>query len=323
MRVVYYTAYGHRLASEVPLPDLPIASHDSAGQPDITVTVGAHPVPDAEWPADAPSDWIGRANDGDSRPWLTVGRSTDGFVLQFGRTASFSVSRDVSTVMVHHPGVELPDAIRHLLIDQVVPLALAHRGALVLHGSGLILDDRAIGLFGPSGTGKSTLAASLSHRGSPTLADDALVIEPHVHAGRTHRVLAHPAYPGLRVWPDVLAAVGRAQPAPFVADYTEKRRVGPGAGGFFGEPCALRRLYLLDPDEAPGPRIVRLSKRAGVMAILTHSYVLDAADARRLSAQLGAACAVLDAVDVRSLSFPRDLDRLSQVREVLRRDLAT
>lgn len=333
-----YTAYGHLLASQLDLPVLPPANETSAAMsPHITIRVNEGPAPSAVWDADdqaeprrrghGPVDELGDPNDGEEapadpdEPWLRVGRSAGGFVLQFGQRMSFWVSSDASRIVVHGAG-RMSDAVQHLLVDQVVPLALAHRGALVLHGGGVLIHGHAVALFGPSGTGKSTLTASLAQDGSGVLADDALVIAPGGGAAG-FATLAHPAYPGLRVWPDVLPASDDAEGMPFVADYTEKRRVALAAGRFVTGPRRLQRLYLLEPDEAASPRIARLSKRAAVMAILTHSYVLDASDASRLSAQLATACAVLDAADVRTLSFPRDLARLAEVREALRTDLAT
>ncbi len=328
-----YTAYGHLLASPVDLSVLMAAPGASAdASPHITISLDDGPAPAAVWEPDAwPAVNVDsghavrdRVDDdaaarGEDLPWLRVGRRADGFVLRFGQQASFWVSSDASRIVVYDARV-LSDAVQHLLVDQVIPLALAHGGALVLHGGGVLIQGQTVALFGPSGTGKSTLTANLAESGSGVLADDALVIEM---CDGERVALAYPAYPGLRVWPDVLPADGLHASAPFVADYTEKRRVALAAGRFVAEPRPLRRLYLLQPDEAQSPRIVRLSKRAAVMAILTHSYVLDAGDATRLSTQLVTACAVLEAADVRAVSFPRDLGRLPEVREALRQDLAT
>lgn len=339
-----YTVYGHLLTSPFDLPVLPVAGGPTAeAAPHITIRLDERATPVAVWDTDDRTGAIARRTEGTVEaaggvvgvdcvdggcaaaevddPWLRVGRCPDGFVLRFGQRVSFWVSNDASRIVVH-ARAPVSDAVQHLLIDQVVPLALAHAGALVLHGSGVLIDGQTVALFGPSGTGKSTLTASLAECGSGVLADDALVIEPRGSAGE-RVALAYPAYPGLRVWPDVLPAGAPPAAAPFVADYTEKRRVALAASRFVAEPRPLRRLYLLEPDEAPSPRITRLSKRAAVMAILTHSYVLDAGDASRLSAQLVTACAVLDAADVRAISFPRDLERLAEVRAALRHDLAS
>lgn len=328
-----YTVYGHLLTAPFDLPMLPAANGPLADMaPHIAIRLDERPAPVAVWDIDerfgADADVEEPAREGivgvgavEDEPWLRVGRSAGGFVLQFGQRVSFWVSHDAARVVVHDRA-PLSEAVLHLLVDQVIPLALAHAGALVLHASGVLIDGRVVALFGPSGTGKSTLTGSLAAGGSRVLADDALAIE--LRGGATERVaLACPAYPALRVWPDVLSASGHAESAPFVADYTEKRRVPLPASQFVAEPHPLRRLYLLEPDEAPSPRVVRLSKRAAVMAILTHSYVLDAGDAGRLTAQLVTACAVVVAADVRAISFPRDLDRLAAVRAALRRDLAT
>ena len=92
--------------------------------------------------------------------------------------------------------------MRHLLLDQVMPLVLS-RDRLVLHASAVATPAGAAAFIGFTGAGKSTLAASLSAAGFPILSDDCLVIE---RDGRGF--LARPFYPGARLWPDSVHAVG-------------------------------------------------------------------------------------------------------------------
>jgi hypothetical protein len=80
-------------------------------------------------------------------------------------------------------------------------------------------------------------------------------------------------------------------------------------------------MYLVESDEVSEPRIVPMSKRDAAVAIVSHTYVLDASDAARLAAQLEVACRLLENVEVRALSYPRDLARLGEVQRAIRRDL--
>jgi hypothetical protein len=303
---VRYSAYGHTLESAAPLPELPLSTRAAV---DFCIRTTAVPEKTA-----GPS----RAEPGLARQetWLRLVKRPDSFALAFDGGAFFTLSTDGRTIMVHH-GEPLPDTVRHLLIDQVVPLAIGHSGRLVLHACGLVLDGHPIALFGPGGSGKSTLAACFGRAGSIVLADDALVVEPLADS-----VAAHPAYPGIRVWPDVLATVGCRDTVPRVAEYTEKRRLGARQGlTFAAEMQRLRRMYLVESDEVSEPRIVPMSKRDAAVAIVSHTYVLDASDAARLAAQLEVACRLLENVEVRALSYPRDLARLGEVQRAIRRDL--
>ena len=51
-------------------------------------------------------------------------------------------------------------SLDHFLSDQVIPRVLAHRGDHVVHAGAVRSSDAAILMIGPSGRGKSTLAAS-------------------------------------------------------------------------------------------------------------------------------------------------------------------
>ena len=99
--------------------------------------------------------WETRA-DADAAVWLRVGRRDSQFRLTFAAGGDFildPVARTIAVVAPPDEGV-LPDATRHLLIDQVLPLALSHAGALVLHASACAIDGSAVAFVGPAGAGK-------------------------------------------------------------------------------------------------------------------------------------------------------------------------
>lgn len=304
-----YAAYGHTLESAFLLPEL---SETDGTRCDFAIGGGSmDPCPPAT-PALSPLSPR-------RRPWLQVEASPLGRLLKFGRTASFEVRGDGATILVHAghgAGRGLNDTVRHLLLDQVLPLAISHNGALVLHGSAAIVEGQAVACVGPGGAGKSTLTASLARAGGAVLADDALVVDE-----AEGRVTVQSSYPGLRLWPDAAAFVdGGAAPA--VAAYTDKRRLGRADGlSFLAGGARLARIYVIQPRATRHPRVDVLSKRDAAMAVLTHSYVLDASDAGRLAGQLSAACRVIGAVPVRALRYPRQFDRLAEVRDAIRRDL--
>jgi hypothetical protein len=63
-----------------------------------------------------------------------------------------------------------------LLIATALPMLLWMRGGIVLHAAGIVPErmDRAIAIAGPSGIGKSTLAAGLVQTGACLVGDDSL-----------------------------------------------------------------------------------------------------------------------------------------------------
>ena len=63
------------------------------------------------------------------------------------------------------------------IIDTLLLFLLARDGRTPLHASGFMVDDLAILLAGPSGSGKSRLALAASDRGFPVLSDDMLFVQ--------------------------------------------------------------------------------------------------------------------------------------------------
>jgi hypothetical protein len=81
-------------------------------------------------------------------------------------------------------------------------VVLRLRGTPSLHAGAVAIDGVAVALAGEAGTGKSTTTAALAGRGHPVLADDVLALR-----ATGGEILAQPAYPHLRLWPDIVPAL--------------------------------------------------------------------------------------------------------------------
>jgi hypothetical protein len=131
----------------------------------------------------------------------------------------------------------------------------------------------------------------------------------------------------VRIWPEVvpvLAGSGRpeTESLPQVAAYTNKRRVDAGGRWRFADhPVTLRRVHLLDEHDEDGVLVERMPARDGLMALLSHAYVLDVLDRTRLEAQFARIFEASRSVEVRRLRYPRRLDRLDAVHAAILDDL--
>ena len=241
-------------------------------------------------------------------------------LLGFGNVASFSVSLADGTINVWSAPDTTAETIHHLLLDQVLPRLLAHKGHLVLHAGGVVLAGKAIAFVGTTGAGKSTLVASLHALGHPLLSDDGLVV---TRSGSHGMVL--PTYPSLRLWPDAVAGVfadGTPNLAP-MAHYSTKQRVlvDPGTTP---HPLPLAALYVLAPGTTVSTiDIVPVSPRDACMEIVRNAFRLDPTDPERAAAQLALAASVADAVPTYSLAYPRAFERVPEVHAALHAHLAT
>lgn len=306
-----YRAYGTSLASTVHLPELAPSSPEPVPALSFTSTDRAMAIDGWRW-LRAPTE---RA----CEPWLAIAAGHGGYRLQFEGAADFFVSADGRRIESDATSADGDASVRHLLIDQVVPLALSHQGKFVLHGSAVVVGDGAAAFIGPTGAGKSTVAASFALAGSRLISDDALVLEPNGDAWT-----AVPAYAGVRLWPDVLRSMPplRRDQLPPVGAYTEKRRIGRREGIVFQESALpLKRIYLLRRSTRAPTGVEALSGRDGAVALIHHSYLLDIGDERRLRDHFARACDA-SRLAMRVLTYRDDLSALDAVRAAVASDLA-
>lgn len=297
-----YRAYGRRLETNRALPELEAIA---PGPADLHLVWSAR----MEGPANLRWSTLWRFSDGE--PWVTVARAPAAVHFRFGRFAEFRVSP--ALIEISPRGRASDATLRHLLLDQALPLALALEGSLVLHASAVLLGGRAVLFAGDAGAGKSTLAALLAMRGAPVLADDGVLIEEAPDGS----LLAIPSYPGLRLFADSSSAVHLDASGSTVADYTRKRRVAADAHPdlFRAIPAPLGRIYLLSTGD--DVRAARVSRRDAVVAMIRHAYRAGAEERTALQHQLDTITRCSAALDVWTLERPRDLARAASVAELV------
>jgi hypothetical protein len=302
---VKYLAYGRVLSSAIPLPELEPADPACEAAFTILAVPGAPPE---GW------TWIQPPASPADGPWIAVAAGRAGYRILFDTGADFVLDAADRIIAVFVDGA--PDAaLRHRLIDQVLPLALAHGGHLVLHASAVVLaTGEAVAFVGPAGAGKSTLAAAFARASGVVLSDDALVIE-----GRGGALFGVPAYPAVRVRPEMLPVIGDPPGDPAGA----KRRAGAAEGLVFARaPAPIARIYALGDALGGGGAVVgRLAPREAVMTLLSHAFLLDTADKDLVAAQFARVADASACVDVKALAYPRALSALPAVRAVVEADL--
>jgi hypothetical protein len=224
---------------------------------------------------------------GDDDVWARFGGAGAGYVVDFPTVGVFVIDPQACVVDVRvRPGV--PDvSVRHLLLNQVLPLVLSRRRPLVLHAGAVAIDGKVTAFVGPTGAGKSTLVAACAALGAEVMADDSLVVYPD-----PVRWSAVASYPAVRLWDAALDAlglrhgIGEAEP---VSNYSEKRRVSPESGNWLFATGArpLARIVLL-PGDSPPPRpaavelfsqVFRLDVRDRAEAVALFHTVADLAAA--------------------------------------------
>jgi len=299
------------LRSEVPLPALPMVF---SGPAECRVRVGPPGRPGA-----GHSRWDHHWRSSAGAVVLSCSRDGDAYRLGVPELATFLIEDGGRAITCRPHDTLPPGTLEHLLIDQVLPRVLTHRGRLVIHAGCVATPRGAIAFLGDSGAGKSTLCAAFARGGYPLLGDDGIVVGPASAAGFE----AIATYPGLRLLPDALDRLfdERARVTP-VAHYTAKRRLDRDRAdlNLAAGPKPLQALYVLDAGREIG--IAPLAERDAFIALVRASFQLHLDDRERSRGLFERIGALLDAVPVRRLSYPRDLSRLGAVREALLGDAA-
>jgi len=302
-----YTLHGVTVASAMALPGVRRSRGSHAS---IVVSVDVSGTAD-RGSIDAFHHWRLKGTRG--RPWLSIGRRQGGYVLRFPGLADFDVSRAGDRI-VCRPSARLDDVtLRHLLLDQVLPLALSRSGHLVLHASASHIPRVGCAAFvGPTGSGKSTLATALGLLGCPVVTDDCLVAE--TGPGTPQAV---PGYPGLRLWHDAARGLGLERDATTsVAHYTAKRRLASTVQ-FRSRPSPLVVLFVLGRRRRRDlPTLSRaLAPRDRLLALAPCTYVMDVGDRRQLLHMFRGLSTLVTHVPVVRLSLPDSRRRVLAAAE--------
>ncbi len=307
--MIRYIACGQIIDSEIPLPEL--SSHPATeGAPSILIRQSSLPFPDF-------SDWFHRWVMPDGSTWLQIGRQHRDYLLRFPDMADFLVETESATIYVYAGSKSSPETLRHLLLDQVLPLVIASAGKLLLHASAVLVPGGIAVFMGESGKGKSTLAASFCEAGYPLVTDDCLLIEQ-----RDDGFCGLCSYPGLRLWEDSAYTLFPDEIPEFkkVAHYSEKLRVSRTAEylGTRTDSAPIGKIYLLDPDDtAKDVTLHRISGARTVVSILQYVFHLDVKDPDSLRVQFDWLSRLAKARPVYRLCFPRGYEYLFSIRNVV------
>jgi hypothetical protein len=249
--------------------------------------------------------------------WAYFARTGDGYILRFPSCGDFFLSADTAHIQCR-PLPRIPEVtLRHLLLDNVIPLVLSRRESIVLHASAVLTTQGVIVFAGKSGQGKSTLAASLARKGYALVSDDCLVLRAE-HGSWT----ALPSYPGVRLWPSTAEGLlwGDKHTSD-VAHYTVKRRISDtDLLPFANSPAPIRELFFLT-DESSTVFIQRLSARRAFISLIESAHNLDIRDASFLERQFEAVGQLTEDLPAYEIHYPRQFAALTTVLEAIRKHL--
>ena len=312
-----HQAYGLLIVADVPIPELPVLRVLSVRSAVRATLAGRF----QRLRLDA--RWYLRSRLAGGATSLRSGKTECGYVLSFPDIADFLVDRSGSQVSCCNAsgGVGL-QTIRHLLIDQVLPLMINLRGCEALHATAIATHRGVCAFTGPAGSGKSTLAASFVLSGYRLVCDDCLALS------QGSRVMTLPGYPGLRLWNDSIRALAASsRNLKPVAHFTAKSRwQNSRPVDFCSTTRRLARVYLLErarSSKRSAPVLIQeLAPEDALIGLVRAAYRLDITDRAMLRRQFQFLSRVAERVLVKRLIMPDAFPALSDVREAVLHDLS-
>jgi hypothetical protein len=185
--VYTYWAYGLKVGSELPFPELLPLQNDAPC--DLTVAWGSIPV-------------IEKTLNGFHSEAYDITPSS--YRITIKDVASYSVQDGKSIVIEAHENAD-QNSIRLFCLSNAFAAALHQRKTIPIHCAALIDKGELVLILGDSGAGKSTTMASLMKEGLKPFSDDVCVpfLDP-----ATGKISFYSSYPMMKFWKETLELVG-------------------------------------------------------------------------------------------------------------------
>lgn len=248
-----YRIFGLNIASVIPLPARPVLHLQPEIVPDVTIEYGETPTTLA-----------------DPRfKGIRFQAGSEGFLLKVDGIARYHVRNGRRITITPEDGSGGDDVLVFLMGSAMGAL-LHQRNVLVLHAAAVSVNGGIVIFTGPSGIGKSTLAAGLHRRGYHFLADDMCAIKA---------VDGHPAViPGftqLKLWADCLTKLNTDE------NTLKSVRQGKGLKKYFlpiegipDTPLPLKSVFALETTNTDRLEITELKGGEKIDPIIDNTYRL-------------------------------------------------
>jgi hypothetical protein len=302
----HYTACGLAIASDVRLPGLRSIRYTKPA--DLSIEIAR--ASDRGMRGDARIRYISRERHEDDTPQLTVWTGSTGahrFLYRDG--TEFLINEHATRVVVHWVDPLTSDDAVVYLLGPVLGFVMRLRGIVPLHASAVMIRSGAVAFLGQAGAGKSTTAGALAALGYRVLSDDLLPL-----VERQGRILAHPSYPRLTVWPDSAAALfGSEDELPALTPTYDKRYLDLESGQQFQDsPLPLNAIYVLGSRERalPGVTVRSLRPQTAMMSLVRNTYGNYLLDGTMRAIEFDVLSRIAQDVHVRLLTFGNDIGQL-------------
>jgi hypothetical protein len=300
-----HIAHGLNIKSEINFPELPKISEEDTpkshqnNNPAITIKYG-------------PVDYT-------SKKVLARGvfRIASHYILT--KDSVFLIWNDIdiceikpSKIIVNpYTGIE-ENFLRSLILGPAIGILLHQLGRLVLHASTIKINDSGVAFMGHNGAGKSTTTISLMKNGYPLVADDISSIE-----FKNGIPLVYPGIPRIKLWPESFELWGENVESFLI--HSESRKMSCHVDNFHNEIVPLKHIYVIENSEKTylGP----ISPHEALIELIKNSYSANIFQNSYQKASLGEYAKMVKNVSIKQLNIERSLDKISEMVDLVERDV--
>lgn len=278
--------------------------------PDVSITSGAPRVIVGEPPRGRIIAELNLNGTG-----YAVAQHAAGYTIRFYATCEAIIDPALEHIRVHRAQSCSEELVGLLLEGPVLSTLLTLKGHAVLHASAIQLGGRSFAFIGPSGRGKSTLAAALCRVGARLISDDTLRCDV-----QGDRIVCFPATRSLRLRPTATLLATAEAPTYITVD----GRLGLSPALVDDGTHTLNAVFV-PKSAAPGEAftIARLSGVNVMTQLAAGARVTCWLSSEMRSRQFSLLATLAQTLPVFALSTPRDIVFSEAGREELASALST
>lgn len=288
---MFFSAYGLQIQSEI---DLLLPQIDISNRQDVNIRFGEVDQIDHY-----------RAIDG---VWYQHYQNTT--KLRWDRIGSYNISNGSDVCIMPLEPVNHVN-IRQPLLGTIMAVVMQQRGDLVLHGSAVLINGKAIIFCGNKGQGKSTLAAYLASQGCSIISDDVCALNYDKKS-----ISIRPAFPRIKLYEDALNYLGNTSEKYVKVHPDVPKYICEMDGSFVNRSCKVGSIYILENGDEL--EIEPLHGVESMKQILAHTMVNRFPENQPIKLReevFVKASLLLQQVPVYRLTRPRNFRTLDQLKD--------
>jgi hypothetical protein len=313
-----YTAYGLCLSSGIELPILSPAEESTT--PDIGIELGADYLDFRKFDHVFELSYVtAPLIESVNLEPVDVDLQKVAYRITYWGGIEFVVFDSGAQIRMSYPASSNLEDVAAILAGPVLGFAMRLLGVFCIHASVVAIDGYALALVAPSGGGKSTTAAALAARGHAVISDDVLALRIE-----RDRIVVQPGFPWLRLCNDSMEVLQEQGARLATTQQGEKRIAQLPQPGYRCtlDPLPLVAIYTMN-SIAEEESIGEFPGAVALMLLLGNTYpdLFYRFHKMHRADELLRAKQVLQHVAVRGINYPRRLDRLTELCELLERDM--